>query len=56
METVFKFFLSAILTVLIMWVVDLTGHWIAWWAAAAISLVLVFGGFLILDDDADWFA
>ncbi len=43
--------LSALLTLLIKAGVALFGHSIAWWLAALIALVVVFGGFLILDGD-----
>lgn len=55
MEFFFKLALSAVVTVLIRWGVDLSGHWIAWWAAALIALMVVFGGFLLFDDDVEWF-
>lgn len=34
---------TVVLTLLIKEGVALTGHWIAWWLAAVIALVLVFG-------------
>jgi hypothetical protein len=48
-----KLLASALLTVLIIGGFHLFGYWIYWWAAALISLVFVFGGWLILD--GDWF-
>lgn len=34
--------------------VEAFGHWIAYWAALLIAAVFVFGGWLILGDDAEW--
>jgi hypothetical protein len=56
MELFVKFVLSLALTIVIKVGVAAFGHWIVWWAAALIAFVVVFGGFLLLDDDADWFA
>jgi hypothetical protein len=47
--------LAVVLTLVIKGAVALFHHWIAWWAAAALALVAVFGGFAIFDDDNDWF-
>ncbi|MEU7980517.1 hypothetical protein AB0B63_18535 [Micromonospora sp. NPDC049081] len=54
-ETLIKLLLAAVLTLLIKGGVALTGHWIAWWLAALISLAVVFGGWLIITDtDGAW--
>ena len=55
-EFLWKVLASAVLTVLIKGGVALFQHSIAWWAAALIALVVVFGGFLILDSDGDWWS
>lgn len=55
-EFLLKLLASALLTVLIKGGVALLQHSIAWWAAALISLVVVFGGFLILSSDGDWWS
>lgn len=53
-EFLTKLAVSAVLTLLIKGGVALADHWIAWWLAAAIALVVVFGGWLIITnvDDA----
>lgn len=43
--------LTVLCTLLIKGCVALAGHSIEWWIAGLISLVIVFGGFLILDGD-----
>lgn len=54
-EFLIKLAASVVLTLLIKGGVTLFDHWIAWWLAALISLVVVFGGWLILDDiDGAW--
>lgn len=54
-EFLFKLFVSVGITVAIKGGVALFGHWIAWWLAALISLVVVFGGWLIIvDSDGAW--
>lgn len=53
-EFLIKTGLSGILWAAIYWGVQVFGHWIAWWAALLISVVFVFGGFLLLTGD-DWF-
>jgi Flp pilus assembly protein protease CpaA len=54
-EFVAKLLVSALFTLLIKGGVALFGHWIAWWLAALIALVVVFGGFLFLgDSDGAW--
>lgn len=55
MEFLVKLILSAVLSVVIKVGVEAFGHWIAWWAAILIALVVVFGGLLFLDDDTEWF-
>lgn len=50
-EFIAKLLLSIVLTLLIKGGVALAGHSIAWVWAALIALVVVFGGFLILDGD-----
>lgn len=55
-EFLWKVLASAVLTVLIKGGVALFQHSIAWWTAALIALVVVFGGFLILDSDGDWWS
>jgi hypothetical protein len=55
-EIVVKLVLAAVLMVVLMVGFALFGHHVAWWAAALISVVCVFGGVLILDDDHDWFS
>jgi uncharacterized membrane protein YqgA involved in biofilm formation len=49
-----RLLLSAVLTLLIKGGVALFQHSIAWWAAALIALVVVFGSFLILGDSDGW--
>ena len=50
-----KVLVSAAFTLLIKAGVALFGHSIAWWLAALIALVVVFGGWLILvDTDGAW--
>lgn len=54
-EFLAKLLVSAAFALLIKAGVALSGHWIAWWLAALISLVVVFGGWLILvDTDGAW--
>jgi hypothetical protein len=54
-EFLIKLALSAVLTLLIKGGVALFDHWIAWWLAALISLVVVFGGWLIVTNvDGAW--
>lgn len=54
-EFVAKLAVSALLALLIKGGVALFGHWIAWWLAALIALVVVFGGWLIIvDSDGAW--
>jgi hypothetical protein len=54
-ELLLKLLVSAAIMLLIKGGVALFGHWIAWWLAAVIALVLVFGGWLILGDaDGAW--
>ena len=50
MLTIYKLIISAFLTLIIKGGVALVGHTIAWWLAGLISLVVVFGGFLIFID------
>jgi hypothetical protein len=50
-EFIGKVIIAAVLTLAIKGGVALFHHWIAWWLAALISIVVVFGGFLILDGD-----
>lgn len=50
-EFVGKLIIAAILTLAIKGGVALAHHWIAWWLAALIAVVITFGGFLILDSD-----
>lgn len=54
MELLIRLALSVVLTLAIKGGVALFQHSIAWWAAALISLVVVFGGFLILGDSDGW--
>lgn len=50
-----RLLLSAAVTLLIKGGVALIGHSIAWWLAALIALVLVFGGwFVLIDSDGAW--
>jgi hypothetical protein len=51
-----KLALTALLALAIKGGVALANHSIAWWAAALIAFVVVFGGFLILDSDDGWFS
>ncbi len=53
-DLMIRLVLSAVLTLLIKGGVALFQHSIAWWAAALIALVVVFGGFLILGDSDGW--
>lgn len=54
-EFLAKLLVSTAFTLLIKGGVALTGHWIAWWLAALIALVIVFGGMLILNEvDGAW--
>lgn len=54
-EFLLKLLASAVLTLLIKGGVALFNHWIAWWLAAVIALVITFGGWLILvDSDGSW--
>lgn len=43
--------LSAVVFAVIEGVTHAMGHHVLWWAAALISLVLVFGGWLVIDSD-----
>ena len=54
MELAIRVALSVILTLAIKGGVALFHHSIAWWAAALIALVVVFGGVLILGDSDGW--
>jgi len=49
-EFLLKLLFSAVVTLLIKGGVALFDHWIAWWLAALIALVVVFGGWLVLVD------
>lgn len=49
-----RLLISAVLTVAIKGGVAMFNHSIAWWAAALIALVIVFGGFLIFGDSEEW--
>jgi integral membrane sensor domain MASE1 len=51
MELLAKIAASLVLTLLIKGGVALFDHWIAWWLAGLIALVVVFGGFLLIDSD-----
>lgn len=54
-EFLAKLALSAVFTLLIKGVVAMFDHSIAWWLAALIALVLVFGGWLIIvNSDGAW--
>jgi hypothetical protein len=54
-ELFLKLSASAVLTVIIKILVAAFNHSIAWWLAAAIALVLVFGGWLIvINADGAW--
>lgn len=54
-EFLLKLFISAGITVAIKGVVALFGASIAWWLAALIALVVMFGGWLIIvDSDGAW--
>ncbi|GAB3162172.1 hypothetical protein GCM10027258_80670 [Amycolatopsis stemonae] len=53
LESLVKLAFAAVLALLIIGVVALFGHHIGWWTAYIISVVAVFGGVLILDDDGD---
>jgi hypothetical protein len=55
-EFLIKLVLSAVVTLIIKGGVALLGASIAWWLAAMIALVLVFGGWLIIvhSDDLGW--
>lgn len=55
-ELALKLIGTVVLTLLIKGGVAVAGHWIAWWLAAVIALVVVFvGGWLILiDADGAW--
>lgn len=48
-----KVIASGVLTLLIKVLVACAGHWIAWWLAGVISLVVVFGGWFFIDGDWD---
>lgn len=54
MDFLLRLIFSAILALAIKGGVALFHHSIAWWAAALIALVIVFGGFLILSGDGWW--
>lgn len=56
MWTLLRVLLAAVLALAIKGGVALFHHSIAWWAAALIALVFVFGGVLILGDDSDWWS
>jgi hypothetical protein len=54
-EFLIKLAITAVLTLAIKAGVALADHWIAWWLAALISLVVVFGGwFVLVDSDGAW--
>lgn len=55
-EFLIKLVLSVVMTIVVKGVVALFGASIAWWLAAIIALVLVFGGWFILvdSDDLGW--
>lgn len=53
---VVKLGLAAVLTPLITGGFALFGHHIVLWLAALSALVAVFGGWLVVTDDADWFS
>lgn len=47
-EVLFKSLLTVVLTLLIKGGVAMAGHWIAWWLAAVIAFIVIFGGWLII--------
>ncbi len=54
-EFLAKLLITAVVTLLIKGGVALVGHWMAWWLAALIALVLVFGGWLVVTNiDEAW--
>lgn len=54
-EFLLKLLVSAAFTLMIKGGVALAGHWVAWWLAGVIALVVVFGGVLILNEvDGAW--
>jgi hypothetical protein len=53
-EFLIKLLIALVLTLVIKGGVALFDHWIAWWAAALIAAVVVFGGWLILTGDGWW--
>jgi hypothetical protein len=54
-EFLIKLAVSVVLTLIIKAGFALFDHWIAWWLAALISLVVVFGGWLIITNtDGAW--
>lgn len=52
-KTIIKAALAAGVAFVLMGVLALFGEHIGWWSAYAISLIAVFGGLLIIDDN-DW--
>ena len=52
-EFLARLIVSAVLTLIIKGVVALFEHSITWWLAALIALVVVFGGWLIIDSDGE---
>jgi hypothetical protein len=54
-EFLIKLAISIALTLVIKVGVAAFGHWIAWWLAGLIALVVVFGGWLIVTNtDGAW--
>lgn len=54
-EFLIKLLISAAFTVLIKAGVAFFDHWVAWWLAAVIAVVLTFGGwFFIFNADEAW--
>lgn len=53
-EFLIKVALSAAVALLVKGGVAMAGHWVAWWLAALIGLVVVFGGWLIIVDGDGW--
>lgn len=50
-KTIIKAALAAGVAVVVMGFVALFGEHIGWWSAYAISVIMVFGGLLIIDED-----